>query len=300
MLPHPARRLSLKATREHSGMELRRSDGSVVAVDVAGDTGATPILFCHGLADSRLSADWFRRAAQDLGLCVIVPDRPGSGGTDLRLMSRLEDWVADAALVLDALRAEAAAVLGISGGGPFAAACAAVIPDRVRSLTLIAPLGAPDWPTAGMAAGERLSLAVGRRAPAFGGWVLGRLAALARRSPRLFLRLVATELPDADIRALQQCGVRESFLASYVEAFRHGSGGVAQDLRVLTRPWGFDLGSITVPALIRHGDADLTVPVQHARRYADAIPGARLHVDRGHGHFSIFGSPQEILAGLAG
>lgn len=281
-------------------MELRRSDGSVVAVDIAGEPDATPVLVCHGLADSRLSADWFEPAARELGLCVIVPDRPGSGGTDLRRMSRLEDWVYDATLVLDAYRADAAALLGISGGGPFAAACAAVIPDRVRSLTLIAPLGAPGWPTGGMAAGERASLALARRAPAFGGWVLGGLAALARRSPRLFFRLVTTELPDADIRALSHPGVRESFLASYVEAFRRGSGGVAQDLRVLTRPWGFDLGSIKVPALIRQGDADLTVPVQHARRYAEAIPGARLHVDPGHGHFSIFSTPREILAGLAG
>jgi pimeloyl-ACP methyl ester carboxylesterase len=75
--------------------------------------------------------------------------------------------------------------------------------------------------------------------------------------------------------------------------------GAAQDLRVLTRPWGFQLGSITVPASIHHGDADTTVPPRHARLYAEAIPGARLQLYPGHGHFSILAAARQILAPLA-
>ncbi len=280
-------------------MEVRRGDGSVIAVEVAGEQGAAPVLLCHGLADSRLSARLFTQAARELGLRIRAPDRPGTGGTDPRRLGRLADWVEDAALVLDGVRAESAALLGISAGGPFAAACAARIPGRVRSLTLVCPLGPPGWPTRGMAPGERLSLAVARRAPAFGGWFLGRLAAVARRSPRLFLRLAASDLPGIDRRAIAQPGMREAFLAGYAEAFRRGSRGVAQDLRVLTRPWGFQLGSITVPASIHHGDADTTVPPRHARLYAEAIPGAQLQLYPGHGHFSILAAAREMLAPLA-
>jgi pimeloyl-ACP methyl ester carboxylesterase len=94
--------------------------------------------------------------------------------------------------------------------------------------------------------------------------------------------------------------MRESFLTSYVEAFRAGSWGVAQDLRLLTQRWDFDLGSITAPTLVQHGDADTTVPVQHARLYAGAIPGAQLRIYPGHGHFSIFSEPRDVLASLAG
>ncbi len=280
-------------------MEVRRDDGSVIAVEVAGEQGGAPVLLCHGLADSRLSARLFTQAARELGLRIMAPDRPGTGRTDPRRLGRLADWAEDAALVLDGLRAESAALLGISAGGPFAAACAARIPGRVRSLTLVCPLGPPGWPTRGMAPGERLSLAVARRAPAFGGWFLGRLAAVARRSPRLFLRLAASDLPGIDRRAIAQPGMREAFLAGYAEAFRRGSRGVAQDLRVLTRPWGFQLGSITVPASIHHGDADTTIPPQHARLYAEAIPGAQLQLYPGHGHFSILAAAREMLAPLA-
>ena len=279
-------------------MELRTRDGRVIAVEVLGDHDATPVLLCHGLADSRLAAQSFQPAARDLGLRVIAPDRPGTGGTDRRWLRQLGDWTDDAAVILDALRVESAAVLGVSGGGPFAAACAARIPARVRSLTLVCPLGTAEWPTAGMAQGERLSLALATHAPAFGGWSMGRLAALARRSPDSFLWLAATNQPDVDIRALQEPGLRESFLTCYIEAFRRGSWGVAQDLRLLTRPWGFDLGSITAPTSIHHGDADATVPVLHSRLYAQAIPGARLRIHPGEGHFSILSHPQDILAAL--
>jgi pimeloyl-ACP methyl ester carboxylesterase len=281
-------------------MELRGGDGRVIAVEVVGERDGTPVLFCHGLADSRLSAYWFEGAARELGLCLVAPDRPGTGGTDLRPLSRLADWAEDAALVLDALGVGAAALFGVSGGGPFAAACAAAIPGRVRSLTLVSPLGMPGWPTHGMSRGERMSLALARQVPGFGGWFLGRLAVLARRSPRAFFGLTATSLPDVDNHALNEPGARESFLTNYLEAFRRGSGGVAQDLRVLTRPWGFDLGAIKVPTLIRHGDADLTVPLRHARLYTQAIPGAHLRIHRGDGHFSILGAARELLAPLAG
>jgi len=284
-------------------MRVTRDDGSAIAVEVVGEPGAVPVLLCHGLADSRLSAQSFSQVAAELGLRVIAPDRPGTGGTDLRRLRRVVDWTQDAALVLDRLRVGSAAVVGVSGGGPFAAACAAAIPGRITSLTLIAPLGAPQWPTDGMAPGERMSLSLARQVPGFGGWFLGRLAALARANPALFLRIATSEMPGSDRRAIGQPGgpgLRDAFVANYTEAFRQGSQGVAQDLRVLTRSWGFRLDAIAVPTSIHHGDADNTVPLQHARRYAAAIPGARLHVHSGQGHFSIITAAREMLAPLAG
>ena len=281
-------------------MEVRRGDGSVIAVEVAGEPDGVPVLLCHGLADSRLSAHQFTDVAAGLGLRVIAPDRPGSGRSDPRRLRRVADWAQDAALVLDAMEVGSAAVAGISAGGPFAAACAAAIPNRVRSLTLISALGPPGWATQGMAPGERLSLEVARRAPAFGGWFLGRLAALARANPRLFLRVATSELPGADRRAIGQPAMRDAFLANYTEAFRRGSQGVAQDLRVLSQPWGFQLAAIRVPTAVHHGEADTTVPPEHARLYAEAIPGAQLQLHPGHGHFSILAAAGEILAPLAG
>ena len=46
-------------------MEVSREDGSLIAVEVAGDPGGRPVLFCHGLADSRLTAYDFDRTVFD-------------------------------------------------------------------------------------------------------------------------------------------------------------------------------------------------------------------------------------------
>lgn len=280
-------------------VELRRADGGVIAVEVLGEPDAPAVLLCHGLADSRLAVYGFAGAAHALGLRFIAPDRPGIGGSDARRLTRVVDWAAEAALVLDALDVGSVALLGVSGGGAFAAACASELPDRVRSLLLVAPLGPPAWPTRGMAAGQRASLRIARHAPAFGGCFMGRLATLARRAPGLFVRLATSEMPAGDRLALAQPDERPAFLTNYLEAFHRGSRGVAQDLRVLTRPWGFDLQSIRVSTSIHDGDADTTVPLQHGRRFAAAIPGARLHVHPGQGHFSILTATEQTLATLA-
>ncbi|MDX3238896.1 hypothetical protein PV392_25025 [Streptomyces sp. ME03-5709C] len=105
-------------------------------------------------------------------------------------------------------------------------------------------------------------------------------------------------MPVADRQALAVPEARASFPADYLRAFDRGSGAVGQDLRVLTRPWGFDPESIAVPAWIHHGDAGTTVPLEHARRFAAATPGARLHVHPGEGHFSILTTPERMLAAL--
>src|SRR5258708_29600094 len=65
------RKLCASTMRDHVGMEVRRGDGSVIAVEVAGGRDAAPGLVCPGLADSRLSACWFAPAAGS---------RPRSGG----------------------------------------------------------------------------------------------------------------------------------------------------------------------------------------------------------------------------
>jgi pimeloyl-ACP methyl ester carboxylesterase len=217
----------------------------------------------------------------------------------MRSLERLADWTEDASFVLDGLGLDRAGVLGISGGGPFAAACAAALAERVRGLVLASSLGQTGWGSGAMAAGERFAWGLGTRSPSFGGWFLERLALLARRSPRLFFAIATVELPEVDRRALQRVEQRQAFIEGYVEAFRHGRDGVTQDLRLLTRRWGFDLDAVRVPTYVHHGDADTTVPPEHARQFAEAIPGACLRLHPGHGHFSLLAdAAEELLANL--
>jgi pimeloyl-ACP methyl ester carboxylesterase len=150
-----------------------------------------------------------------------------------------------------------------------------------------------------MAAGERFALALATRRPSFGGWFLERLALVARRSPRLFFEIATVELPEVDRRALQRVEQRQAFIEGYMEAFRRGRAGVTQDLQLLTRRWDVDLDAVRAPTYVHHGDADTTVPPEHAQQFADAIPGACLRLHPGHGHFSLLAdAADELLANL--
>src|SRR5258708_6108782 len=140
------RKLCASTMRDHAGMQLRQGDGSEIAVEVAGEHDAAPVLFCHGLADSRLSAYWFAQAAAELGLRVIAPDRPATGGTDPRRLSRLADWAEDATPVLDAVRAASAAPPGVSAGGAVAGGGAGSVPGGGTTLNPVSPPGAPRGP----------------------------------------------------------------------------------------------------------------------------------------------------------
>ena len=222
-------------------MRATRADGSAIAFELFGDRGGAPLVLSHGLSDSRRSARILDATARDLGLLVIAPDRPGVGLSDPRRLDRLVDWGDDAVVVLAALGLDAASVIGISGGGPFAAALAATYPARVRGLVLVSSLGMVEWGTSGMAPGERFSLALAQQLPGFSGWCLGRLAALSRSSPRLFIEIVRVELAQVDRDALRGGEERDVFIESYREAFRQGSEGVAQYLRLHPRHGHFSL-----------------------------------------------------------
>src|SRR5258708_14248939 len=129
------RKLGASTMRDHVGMQLHRGDGSEIAVEVAGEHDAAPVLFCHGLADSRLSAYWFAQAAAELGLRVIAPDRPATGGTHPRRLSRLPALAGGATPGPDPLPAQSAALVGISAGAALPAACAASSSRRGTRLT---------------------------------------------------------------------------------------------------------------------------------------------------------------------
>ena len=118
--------------KPRNGDEVVQIDGFSVVVDsmTAEQIDGAKIDFVQGLDAS--------------GFKIVTPDRPGIGGTDRRRLNQLADWADDAADLLDTLQIESAAFLGVSGGGPFAAACAARMPGRVRTLMLVAPLGSPE------------------------------------------------------------------------------------------------------------------------------------------------------------
>ena len=119
--------------------EVRLRDGRALAYAEHGSPRGIPIVHCHGAPSSRVEGNLIINAAvaEELGLRVIIPDRPGIGRSDFQVDRRIVDWPSDVLELATALELDTFGVLGESGGAPYALACGAQIPERVRVVGLV-------------------------------------------------------------------------------------------------------------------------------------------------------------------
>jgi pimeloyl-ACP methyl ester carboxylesterase len=111
----------------------------------AGALEGRPVLVHNGTPNSRVLYEPAVRLAEGQGIRLIGYDRPGYGGSDRDPGRSVAGCVRDVRTIADALGVERLAVWGISGGGPNAIACAALLPDLVPAVAVlasIAPWGA--------------------------------------------------------------------------------------------------------------------------------------------------------------
>jgi pimeloyl-ACP methyl ester carboxylesterase len=232
---------------------------------------------------------------------VLAPERPGLGLSSAQPGRTLLDHAQDVRFLAEALGLGRFSVIGESGGGPYALACAHELPDQVDCVAVVCGLGPVhcSGATTGIAVKERIGYAIAARAPLLAGRALVPIAGWARRRPRQFLYVTRWQLRQAD-RAVLRGPLGDLVAADFAEAFRQGGRGVGQELALLFRPWPFELSAIRVPVAFFHGAEDRTVAVAVARELATSIPGARLRISEREGHFSLLErEAQAVLAELA-
>ena len=231
----------------------------------------------------------------------ITVDRPGVGFSDAQPSRTLLDWPEDVRAVADTLGLETFAVLGTSGGGPYAAACAFALHDRVSRAVIVSGLGPLDRPGAlhGMNRGEAAMMILARRAPILAHCIAGAVVTGERLRPGAVYQGLLNALPEVDRRVAAQPRVRDSLADSYTLAFRQGVRGQVQDWAIIASPWGFRPEDIDVPIQLHHGRLDDRVPLHHARDLAARIPHCQLTEYQGEGHMLAFSHAEEILIATA-
>lgn len=265
-----------------------------------GDISGTPVVYFHGAPGSHIEAVAFDKPAVAAGIRLIVPDRPGMGTTPLTPHHHIVVEYADTVVALaDHLELDRFAIIGVSGGGPYALACAHRLPDRVTTAVVVsspAPLEASAADSADRTIRRRRRLLMLlRHFPFLAQPIASRLSSFAHK-PGGIAALVAQMSPPDRARIAADPEVAAELEANITEAFRQGSGGVAADLQAVTRPWGFQLANITVPVHIWHGAADNNVPVTDGRQLAAALPNARLDILPEAGHLLFVEQAEAILA----
>jgi len=288
-LPVPGSGVEGNAVANVASRSITLADLRTLAYTHYGDPNGQPVMYFHGWPGSRLEAELVSGEARTAGALVIAVDRPGMGGSDFQRGRRLLDWADDVVALADALQLERFAVLGVSGGGPYALACAHAIPQRVSAAATVAGLAPydPADPTLGMSRQNRRTFRVARTAP----WLLRPMFALLRlgvhRRPDRVLGQLAAPAPACDRAVLQQPELRRVLVASLREAVRHGARGVAYEGRLLARPWGFRLDDVGSQVFVWQGEQDVNVPAAMGRSLAHAIPLCRATFYREEGHFSL-------------
>jgi pimeloyl-ACP methyl ester carboxylesterase len=113
--------------------DLEMTDGRTLHMydTCAGNTGRLPVLYHHGTPNIGRPPEPLFPASDRLGIRWVSHDRPGYGGSTPHPGRDVASAAADVASMADALGIRQFAVLGHSGGGPHALACAALLPERV-------------------------------------------------------------------------------------------------------------------------------------------------------------------------
>jgi pimeloyl-ACP methyl ester carboxylesterase len=275
-------------------------DGRRLGFAEYGARDGRPLLFFHGTPGARLLARVAHGVALSRNVRLIAPERPGFGRSDCQAGRRIAHWPDDVAALADALGLDRFAVAGVSGGGPYALACAWRLPDRIPIVGIVSGMAPLDDPASAAALGlrERRIFALLRRAP----WVARALAAaavpVARRYPDQAFDLIAAHAPAPDRAILRQPAIRSGLIDDMREALRAGGRGAIHDLVLFSRPWGFRLADVQVPVVLWHGEADAQVPVAIARRLARQIPSCQARFLAGAGHFWLLDHYEEVLATL--
>lgn len=276
---------------------IRLPDGRALAFEDVGPPDGIPVFHFHGIPSSRLEVLWEADSCEAMGVRVICPDRPGFGLSDHLLGRSLLGWPADVTALADALGLDTFGVVGVSGGGPYALACAVAIPERLTGVALVSSLGRIDrvGDLANMAPLHRLAFRYARRRPLLTRVVLRTSLSATDIAPGAMLELHRCA---ADQKALNSAAPGIATLAFLVESVRRGVEGPRHDAWILAGPWGFQPEEVDMDVHLWHGDCDPVVPLRHAQELASRLPLSHLHVCPGEGHLLFAGHLDEVFAAV--
>ena len=280
--------------------DVKTDDGRLLRVSVTGSPHGIPVFLLHGTPGSRRGPKPRHSVVYRLGVQLITYDRPGYGGSTRSPGRTVADAAMDVQRIADELGIRRFAVVGRSGGGPHALACAALLPKSVTQtavLVSVAPTDADDldW-FDGMV---KLNVDEFTVADADLALLDDRLQLRADQTlsnPKDLTYMLGSNLPGPDARTLGEVGIRRILADTYAEALRSGPHGWIDDVFALRREWGFRLDAIEGPVLLWHGADDNFSPPSHTRWLAEHIPGAVVEVQRDTAHFGAMEILPTILA----
>jgi pimeloyl-ACP methyl ester carboxylesterase len=282
---------------------LQTPDGRTLAYAIWGDPDGFPVLSLHGTPGCRFNRWPKEEVYAELGVCWVTHDRAGYGRSDRHHGRNVADEASDVAALADELGFDRFGVTGGSGGGPHVLACAALLPDR--AVRAICSVGVAPWGASGLERDDWLAGMDPENVKEIGWAEAGEevlIPELEAEHKRMEERVAADpttilddfELSESDRAELARPEVMQVIREAAFEEAVNGVGGWADDDLAFLQPWGFDVGAVAVPVLIRYGRTDVLVPEAHGAWLAANVPGCIVDVSDSAGHLGS--DPEQQIA----
>lgn len=275
---------------------LTLSDGRALGFSEYGRSDGRPLLLFHGAPGSRLECHPDQSILKELGVRLIVPDRPGYGISDSAPECTILSWADDVRQLMDSLEVECCPVIGFSGGGPYAMACAYMLPERISRLGLVSSVAPFDNPngTDGMNEQSRALYALALADPATFGQQIESLVS----SGEALFQIMTAGLPEEDRQLFASESLAGMYRKNMDEAVRSGVAGIVSDMLLYPQPWGFQPGDINCETCLWQGMKDINVPPSMGGYLAGEILDCNAFYLAEEAHFLLFSYWREILRRL--
>lgn len=293
----------IKPRMPHHGSPrtLFLDDHRIMTYQEYGDPKGQPLVVCHSVLGCRLELPVNgHELAAERGIRLIIPDRPGFGGSDAKPFNGFTEWSKDLRQLADLLKLKEFYLAGYAMGGRYAMAAATVMPQRIKKLALVS-VGAAPQTEADLKLSipiYRMNLRLARDLPQVHRIFVSIMRKGIISNPKRFLNFMAAKMGATDAKVFQSQDFEDSFYTILAEGIHQGGLGFAHEVTVLMQPWDFDPAAITLPMEQWHGMEDNHVPFVLAQRLADQLPQVNLHTVPKRGHYLYFTQFGEILDAL--
>jgi pimeloyl-ACP methyl ester carboxylesterase len=274
--------------------QVKLRDGRIIGFADLGDPKGSPVFHFHGGSGSRFEGLHMDKTAQKKGIRLICPDRPGIGLSTFKPGRKVSDWPDDVSNLADELKFERFGVYGISGGGPYALACAAKIPQRLISASSVSGLGPFNQPDAyqGLSKTNSQGYKLLQSTP----WMFG-LSILSYKMLDLkkFFKNMMASMPEPDRKVLENPEVFDIFIRTFKGAVSQKVGYGVLDAKLYVQPWDFFLEKITMKVHVWQGEVDQNVSPAMGHYLARTIPNCQAHFFANEAHLSMFYNHKEEI-----
>lgn len=246
------------------------------------------------------------RSLHEKRIRLIVPDRPGCGRSSPLEHRRFTDYPADIDFLATHLELGQYAILGVSGGGPYALACARYLsPDSVAAIGLLSPAGPWEFDATetNKAEGSPHAKPRPKAKPLRTVSWLGAMAVLyiptllelvlkvgigvarwlvtkrwvIKRIERSYERDSTQTSGKGDDEPLSASDQAYQAISTFEEITRQGTAPIMQEAKLLLQPWDFNVSDILYEGLrIWHGIYDVHAPIDESRWIASQLPNPHM------------------------